>query len=376
MQKNSNNHKIFLVGLSAEFNKAEILSHFAYMYKSSKFNLEMSSKKNGRNQGWAVLSVNKKATKDKILSKHSFHLNERKFFAKIYLKGKKLKNYKKELKRRRLFLKGLPENITKQELYDFFSRFGAVEDTYTIKKYENDLSSICWDSGFGFVVFKKLKDAEKLLKLGKVKFDENDILIEEYQTKDEKIKRWKKKRTPGSFDDEESYYEKKYPSKQDFLKKSNSSEVVGNIPREQKQAENKVEIKNKGADVQKSKTTKSKKKTRFEGNFNLRTQKKNNSPSQRNLRDVREASSRDILQLERGIDSNQDGENKKQRTIPGFSFKTNDGKVISKIQKKSLCLIHSEDNLRFGQGTHIDIVFTSKKSRFPRVKYGGYGDQE
>lgn len=215
--------KVFLVGLSVEFTKQQIIAFFSKKYKA-KFSLELKKKKNGRNYGWGVLIIkNNSSIYNDIIKKNKFTLLNRNFFAKEYLKGENLTKFKSTLKRRRIFLKGLPNEITNKSLYDFFSFFGELEDAYVIQEYENEKSDTSWNSSFGFVVFKELGDAEKILNKGHIIIEDKMVLVEQFKGKgEEKFYRYRK----NSMFKKKKY--KKEKKNSDEFKNQNMKEIYSN----------------------------------------------------------------------------------------------------------------------------------------------------
>ena len=58
---------------------------------------------------------------------------------------------------RKIFIGGIPQNTTRQELLDYFSTYGPIEDLNVTFKRENK------GKGFGFLLFKNHKSMENVL---------------------------------------------------------------------------------------------------------------------------------------------------------------------------------------------------------------------
>ncbi|XP_068756811.1 deleted in azoospermia-like [Montipora capricornis] len=73
----------------------------------------------------------------------------------------------------RIFVGGIAFNTTKEELKDFFSRYGAVRDTKIIRDPEG------LSKGYGFVTFYREEDAQKVMNMGTIFFKEKRLCISE-----------------------------------------------------------------------------------------------------------------------------------------------------------------------------------------------------
>ena len=181
-QKKSRNRqkeskKIFLAGLCVEFSKTEITSFFKSKYDSECFSLKINFDKLGRNAGWGILKVTIPAIRSAILKQKMFTLKGRRFYANPYLRGEKLKGYREEVQNRRVYIKGIPANMTTQRLCEELRRFFEIEDAYVIKKYEHRFSRESTHSGFGYVMFHTLEQAREALEVGKVVLETGAELV-------------------------------------------------------------------------------------------------------------------------------------------------------------------------------------------------------
>jgi RNA recognition motif-containing protein len=71
--------------------------------------------------------------------------------------AKKRLEANRELK---LYLGGLPDELTEKDLADYFSTFGELSNSYIIYDFDTKKSR-----GFGFVEFKRKEDVKKVLDL-------------------------------------------------------------------------------------------------------------------------------------------------------------------------------------------------------------------
>lgn len=98
------------------------------------------------------------------------------FYAKKYLKGNQRGKFKQDLRKRKLFVRGLPRGVKNNDLFNFFQRYGKVEDAYTIEKKDGRNRSD--QATTGFLIFKKFEDAESLVERGRVQFWNKLVSIE------------------------------------------------------------------------------------------------------------------------------------------------------------------------------------------------------
>lgn len=182
----SKSKKVFLVGLSVDFTKREVIDYLTTTFSTKNFFLEMKLKNNKKNIGWAVLHVKSRSLLNSILDRGTFELRGKKFFAKKYMDREELHHFKKELNQRRLFVKGLSDSVTNERLKYFFERYGELEDAYVIR--DNKFGKKRATSlGYGFLIFSNAQDAEKLHGQKKVVIDGLRVKIEKYRSKEEKF---------------------------------------------------------------------------------------------------------------------------------------------------------------------------------------------
>lgn len=180
--------KLMLVGVPVQLKRKDLFDFFSYILKSKSLFFEMKKKKDSKkNQGWAVMHVPTRGIYERVLSQGSFFIGQKKISAKKYMKGRELKIFREQLKRRRVFLKGVPLKCSDEDIHNFFSEFGEVEDAYCIKRKfqikNPSINSRC----YALVIFKKKEDAENLLKRGiKLVLFGALIEVQQFRTKQEK----------------------------------------------------------------------------------------------------------------------------------------------------------------------------------------------
>jgi RNA recognition motif-containing protein len=77
---------------------------------------------------------------------------------KAFKKGKEINAQHEDLKKRKIFVKGLPSSCDKQKLFEVFSKYGTVDKTYILYDHKNGASR-----GFGFVEFLHEEDLQRAL---------------------------------------------------------------------------------------------------------------------------------------------------------------------------------------------------------------------
>lgn len=77
---------------------------------------------------------------------------------KAFKKGKEINAQHEDLKKRKIFVKGLPGSCDKQKLFEVFSKYGTVDKTYILYDHKNGASR-----GFGFVEFLHEEDLQRAL---------------------------------------------------------------------------------------------------------------------------------------------------------------------------------------------------------------------
>jgi RNA recognition motif-containing protein len=115
--------------------------------------------------------------RDYILNHSPYKLSDRLFHAKPFLKGKQLKQFQENVKKRRVFINCIPGEFSNELLKEAFSIFGKVEDGFAIKEVNMDSKNV----GYGFVMFKDIKSAEKAIEMGYLTVKNSKLQIIAYE---------------------------------------------------------------------------------------------------------------------------------------------------------------------------------------------------
>lgn len=197
----SSRFKLMLVGVPVELKKRDLFNFFSSTFETKDLFFEMKKrKKTKKNQGWAVIHVPTKQIYERALEQKQFLLAGKKIFANRYMQGEELKKFKRELNQRRLFLKGVPQSFTDEDIRNYFKKFGDLEDAYCVRR-KVDQQHHSQGEGFCYalVIFKKVKDAERLLKLEKLVMNDIVLDVQQFRTKEEKARQKKPAQKSGSF---------------------------------------------------------------------------------------------------------------------------------------------------------------------------------
>ena len=182
---NTKVYKLFLAGIAYNFTDEQVLAFFSKRFNSV-FNVDLVKQKgsSGLNRGCGFLELTSKEEMETILDTEFFYLKERRFSAKKYKKGKELKKYKKSLEKRRLFVHNVDSRTTNDELISFFSSLAPIENAYLI---DREIYSIQSSNGeinpnlrYGYVVMRKVKDAERLLKRKYFQIGDYEAILKKY----------------------------------------------------------------------------------------------------------------------------------------------------------------------------------------------------
>lgn len=197
-------HKICLVGLSVEFKKSEVLNYLTLLYPNSEFSLDMKFRGNGKNQGWATLGVKDQKLHQEILETGRFSYRGKNFFAKRYLEPEELKKFQEDFNQRRVFVKNIPRRVNNKQLASFFRVYGELEDAFIIQNSNKKIGL-----NYGFLVFRCIQDAQRLLKFNRIDFFGKFILIEKFRSR----KKRKEKKIEKKYKAKNSKFDRKKNTK-------------------------------------------------------------------------------------------------------------------------------------------------------------------
>ena len=170
-------HKVFLVGLSVKFSEEQISTFFQDTLGVAVKHVNLLKNKKKRYTGCAVVELVNAEAVEKILAKGKFELKNRRFFAKPHLSGEKLKKYQKEVKSKRVFIHNVDPSFTNKDIRLVFSELAPIEDAFLIESFDPSKANAL---KYGYVMFKHLSDAQKMIQRGSLKVKGCTIIIMPY----------------------------------------------------------------------------------------------------------------------------------------------------------------------------------------------------
>lgn len=140
-----------------------------------------------------------------------------------YRRGKKLKNYNKELWKRRIYIKGIPFHYKNIDLKNAFNNIGVVKIASILKKEEDGK----YNGKSGFVTFFNEEDAMNALDMRNFEHDGNNFVIFKCFTKEE-TERFKKNQ--GKESDEFRSRDDIYQEEEEYEQNKSKTEEGNNNP--------------------------------------------------------------------------------------------------------------------------------------------------
>lgn len=171
---------IFVGGLPSKCTSSDLQNYFQKFGKITSCEPQTWKKGGKKCRGFALVHCANRQTQKKILSKRKHSFFGRNIECKKWFSSReKLEKYSRELKRRKLFVGGLPPMWKSKNLENFFSKFGALDIAYVISNPKTGRSK-----GFGYIVFERLEDRNKVVKIKDFKFGGKLLSVSEYTDKD------------------------------------------------------------------------------------------------------------------------------------------------------------------------------------------------
>lgn len=161
-QKNSSEFTIFAGGLASSCTSQLLNSYFSQFGRIISSDPQTWSKKSTKCRGFGIISCADRSTFRAILSARKHELLGRVIECKPYFKDKsQLGQYFQDMKQRKIFVRGLSNRITNEDLESHFSRFGELEIAYVVKHKKTGKSK-----GFGYLCFIERQHTEEVLRIG------------------------------------------------------------------------------------------------------------------------------------------------------------------------------------------------------------------
>lgn len=121
-------HKLFIGGLPPNTIAEDIKSILSKKTQIFEIVLKLRANSN-KCIGHGYVTTSKEGA-EKLLAIESFDYDKRKVKIAPYRDGSRLKKYRKELSRRRIFIKNLPVGVKVEQISGYFKRYGPIESCY------------------------------------------------------------------------------------------------------------------------------------------------------------------------------------------------------------------------------------------------------
>lgn len=129
-QNNAKTFKIFIGCVPGKTTDEEICSLFKE-YKSIK-ELHLERRKNNKCSGYGHMMLSNEEEYEALVKKKHF-LGERQLTVMPYLEKRDLIDSQLSFNKRRIVIAGLPNSARDKDLFDHFSKFGAIEKAFVVK---------------------------------------------------------------------------------------------------------------------------------------------------------------------------------------------------------------------------------------------------
>jgi RNA recognition motif-containing protein len=176
--------RLYLGGLPPKTTPQQIRSCFSQLGELTKIEIPQKFKKRvckgfanvtvELKKSWLKLYPQRKDLVEAIIAM-PFEIDNRQIFVSKYLKGNKLKKKRKEISEKRVFISGIPTQVTDTDLALHFSKFGRVQSAYQIKSVKGKKLY------FGFVSFVNLKSVDLCLQANFIEIKGAKITIKKFK---------------------------------------------------------------------------------------------------------------------------------------------------------------------------------------------------
>ena len=137
--------RLFIKGLKVTTTQADLVNYLKQFGQESDFIVELTCNKNKKHRGFAFVTIITESAYEKMsVQEHWLH------GAKLEIKDALSKDDIIEQERmltlipRKIFIGGIPQETTREELCNYFEQYGSIEDLNLTYKRENK------GKGFGF----------------------------------------------------------------------------------------------------------------------------------------------------------------------------------------------------------------------------------
>ncbi|XP_058778627.1 heterogeneous nuclear ribonucleoprotein 1 [Vicia villosa] len=167
--------KIFIGGLARETTIAQFIKHFG-KYGEITDSVIMKDRKTGQPRGFGFITYSDPLVVDKVIEDPHV-INGKQVEIKRTIPRGAVGS--KDFRTKKIFVGGIPSNVTEDEFRDFFTRYGEVKDHQIMRDHSTNRSR-----GFGFVTFDTEEAVDDLLSMGnKIEFAGTQVEIKKAEPK-------------------------------------------------------------------------------------------------------------------------------------------------------------------------------------------------
>ena len=171
---------IFVGGLSVHTTEEAVRQHFESFCAVESVKI-MVDKRTKRSKGYAFVTVEDSADIDSLLAQ-THVISGRKVDCQRAAKSKEKKQWKEEQKKKRIFINGLPSDLTCEQLESYFGKFGKIRNSYVIRDFQTKTSK-----RYGFVEYEDENVASQVLQMELI-VEDQPLILTEYKDKFEQRK--------------------------------------------------------------------------------------------------------------------------------------------------------------------------------------------
>ncbi|KAG4914408.1 hypothetical protein JHK87_051965 [Glycine soja] len=167
--------KIFIGGLARETTIAQFIKHFG-KYGEITDSVIMKDRKTGQPRGFGFITYADPSVVDKVIEEPHV-INGKQVEIKRTIPRGAVGS--KDFRTKKIFVGGIPSNVTEDEFRDFFTRYGEVKDHQIMRDHSTNRSR-----GFGFITFESEEAVDDLLSMGnKIDFAGAQVEIKKAEPK-------------------------------------------------------------------------------------------------------------------------------------------------------------------------------------------------
>jgi hypothetical protein len=171
---------IFVGGLSVYTAEEAVRQHFESFCAVESVKI-MVDKRTKRSKGYAFVTVGDSADVDWLIAQPHV-ISGRKVDCQRAAKSKEKKQWKEEQKKKRIFINGLPSDLTCEQLESHFGKFGKIRNSYVIRDFQTKTSK-----RYGFVEYEDESVATRVLQMELI-LEDQPLILTEYKDKFEQRK--------------------------------------------------------------------------------------------------------------------------------------------------------------------------------------------